>query len=367
MQLADITVRPITPQEVCRYNDLMQAHHYLGASRPIGETLRYVACYQNQWVALISFSSAALKCAARDQWIGWSYRHQFDRLNLTTNNSRFLILPQWHYPNLASRTLSLCQKRLPADWISYFKHPLLLLETFVDPEYFQGTLYKAANWQYLGMTQGYSRQAKIYRKNASPKMIFAYPLHPSARRLLSSPVLDPIYQCGVPKLMLSADQMKTLPEVFANLPDPRRGQGQRHRLSTILALSTGAILCGRIGYKGIAQWAKSLGQDARARFNCRYKQGKYLVPSESAIRNVLIKMSPEAMDHALSQWTSRYALHDESLAIDGKTMRNAIDSNGKQIHIMSAIGHQSRACYTQKKSARYDRMMTAKNKPTKSK
>ena len=353
MQLKDIIVRPITPPEVNRYNDLMQAHHYLGASRPIGETLRYVADYQNQWIALMSFSSAALKCSARDQWIGWSYRHKFDRLNLVTNNSRFLILPQWHYPNVASRILSLCQRRLAADWITGFKHPLLLLETFVDPAYFQGTLYKAANWQYLGMTQGYSRQAERYQKNASPKMIFAYPLQRNALRLLSSPILNPNYSCGAPKLMLSADQMKTLPAVFSRLPDPRRGQGQRHRLSTILAISTGAILCGRIGYKGIAQWAKSLGQDARARFHCRYQQGIYHVPSESAIRNVLIKISPEALDQALSAWSSRYAVDDESLAIDGKTMRSAIDGEGKQTHIMSAIGHQSLICQTQKKSARY--------------
>ena len=94
MQLEALTVRPITQHEIEHYNNLMQAHHYLGASPPIGETLRYIALYQQQWVALISFSSAALKCAARDRWIGWSYRHQFDRLSLVTNNSRFLILPQ---------------------------------------------------------------------------------------------------------------------------------------------------------------------------------------------------------------------------------------------------------------------------------
>lgn len=349
MQLEDITVRPITEQEVNHYNDLMQVHHYLGASRPIGETLRYVALYRNQWIALISFSSAALKCAARDQWIGWSYRHQFDRLNLVTNNSRFLILPQWHHPNVASRTLSLCQRRIQHDWIEHFGHPLLLLETFVDPAHFQGTLYKATNWQPLGMTQGYRRIAKVYQANSSPKMIFVYALQRNARRLLSKPVLNPNYQCGVPKLMLTADQMKTLPELFSGIADPRRAQGRRHRLSTILAIATGAILCGRVGYKGIAGWAQSLGQDARARFNCTYTQGAYKVPSESAIRNVLIKISPEALDHALRQWSARYAVEDESLAIDGKTMRSAIDSDGKQTHIMSAVGHQSLACYTQKK------------------
>jgi hypothetical protein len=350
LRLDDITVRPITEQEVSRYNDLMQAHHYLGALQPVGETLRYIALWRHQWIALISFSSAALKCAVRDQWIGWSYRHQFDRLNLVTNNSRFLILPQWHHPNLASRTLSLCQKRLPADWMERFHHPLLLLETFVDPTHFQGTLYKAANWQLLGMTQGYRRQARAYQAHASPKMIFVYALQRNARRLLSTPRLIPDYQCGAPKLMLTADQMKTLPDLFRQIPDPRRAQGRRHRLSTILAIATGAVLCGRVGYKGIAEWAQSLGQDARARFNCTYKQETYIVPSESAIRNVLIKVSPEALDQALRLWSTRYAMHDESLAIDGKTMRSAMGDDGKQTHIMSAIGHQSLACYTQKKS-----------------
>jgi hypothetical protein len=35
--------------------------------------------------------------------------------------------------------------------------------------------------------------------------------------------------------------------------------------------------------------------------------------------------------------------------VDGKTMWNAIDEDGNQTHIMSVIGHESAACYTQKK------------------
>ena len=126
MDVQDIYVRPILKAEIQRYNELMQEHHYLGSLNPIGETLRYVAVWHDQWVALITFTSAALKCAVRDQWIGWRYRNQFDRLSLVTNNSRFLILPDWHIPNLASRTLSLCQKRLPADWLEHFHHPLFI-------------------------------------------------------------------------------------------------------------------------------------------------------------------------------------------------------------------------------------------------
>ena len=162
MDLYQITVRPVLKCEERRYVTLMRAHHYLGALPKIGETLWYVATWRAEWVALLSFSSCALKCAARDQWIGWCYRNQYDRLHLVTNNSRFLILPNWHYPNFASRILSLCQKRLPDDWLFTFSHPLVLLETFVDPQRFAGTIYKAANWRYVGQTKGYRRIRECY-------------------------------------------------------------------------------------------------------------------------------------------------------------------------------------------------------------
>jgi hypothetical protein len=135
----------------------MQDHHYLGALPKISETLWYVATFGDQWVALLSFSAAALKCSARDRWIGWDFRHQYDRFKRVTNNSRFLILPDGPFPKLASRVLSLCQKRLLVDWQAVFGHTVVLLETFVDPQQFQGTIYKADNWIYVGNTKGFHR------------------------------------------------------------------------------------------------------------------------------------------------------------------------------------------------------------------
>ena len=69
-----------------------------------------------------------------------SWRHQYGRLKLLVNNSRFLILPEWHVPNLGSKVLSLCQKRLPTDWQNTFGHPIVMLETFVDPNRFLGSV-----------------------------------------------------------------------------------------------------------------------------------------------------------------------------------------------------------------------------------
>ena len=260
------------------------------------------------------------------------------------NNSRFLILP--HVPNLGSRILSLCEKRLPRDWQERFGHPVLLLETFVDPERFRGTVYKAANWIHVGNSKGFSRTRQGYSATArSPKMLFLKPLRPDARELLRSPLLDPAYRTGGSKIMLSTDRMQSLPSFFAGIPDPRRSQGRRHRLSTVLALSAGASMCGMRGYKAISDWAESLGQKARERFGCRR-----VVPSEYVIRDVLIRIDPVHLDCALQRWNGAYGKDDERLALDGKTMCNAIDDEGHQTHVMSIVGHETKTCYTQKSS-----------------
>src|SRR5437870_3329177 len=180
VNLREVVVRPIRCFEEPRYQGLMQQHHYLGSLPKIGETLWYVATWREEWAALLSFSAAALKCAARDRWIGWDFRHQYSRLKLVVKNSRFLIVPCCHGPNLR-----------------------------------------------------------------------------------------PPYQIGGSTIMLAAAQMQSLPSFFSAIPDPRRAQGRRHRLPTVLAVAAGAVLCGMRGYRAISDWAKSLGQKSRQRFGCR--------------------------------------------------------------------------------------------------
>lgn len=330
----------------------MQAHHYLGALPKIGHTLWYVATWEDKWLALLSFSAAALKCGARDRWIGWSYRHQYDRLNLVANNSRFLILPRRHYKNLASRVLSLCRRRIQADWVTRFGYPLLLLETFVDPTRFAGTIYQASNWQYVGDTRGYQRIREGYSQTPStPKRVFVQPLQRNTCAVLAHPLLNERYQTGVPRMKLTAAQMQSLPDFFKQIKDPRRAQGRRHPLYAVLAIATAAVLCGARGYKAISDWAQALSPTARARFRCCYRDRKYWVPSESILRDVLIRVAPAELDQAFQCWNTQFGAIDESLAIDGKTLCNAIDEDGRQAHVMSVIGHQSKQCYTQKKWA----------------
>lgn len=177
MNLQEITLQRVTPSEQKRFQSLMETHHYLGSLRKIGHTLWYVVSYKNEWLALISFSAASWKCAARDQWIGWHYRYQYDRLHLIANNSRFLTLPEHHYPNLASRILSLCERRISQDGQNHFSYPLLLLETFVDPLYFHGTIYRAANWTLPVIRAGFVALAKAtaqLRNNLSRSLCALY-------------------------------------------------------------------------------------------------------------------------------------------------------------------------------------------------
>jgi hypothetical protein len=350
LNLKEVQVRPVRSTEEPRYQELMQEQHYLGALPKIGETLWYVGAWQDEWVALLSFSAAAWKCAARDRWIGWDFRHQYDRLKLLANNSRFLILKDWHFPNLGSRLLSLCQNRIVRDWQETFGHPVLLMETFVDPQRYRGTVYQASNWVYVGDTKGFRRTHQGYSATAqSPKMVFLKPLRAEARSLLSQAILPAPYHTGGPKIMLKAAQMESLPHFFREIPDPRRAQGRRHSLPTVLAIAAGAVLCGMRGYRAIADWAQSLSPRARERFRCRRVNGRSEVPSEYVIRDLLIRIHPPDLDRALQQWNDAQGRKDESLAIDGKTMCNALDDQGYQTHVMSVVGHETKTCYTQKK------------------
>ncbi len=316
-----------------------------------GHTLWYVAVYEQQWIALLSFSAAALKCGVRDRWIGWDFRKQYGRLKLIANNSRFLILPEWHLPNLGSKVLSLCCQRIAGDWQKQFAHPLLLVETFCDPTRFHGTVYRAANWLCLGLTQGFRRTREGYSaQSQTRKLVFVYPLCPHVPAKLAQPVLDPVHETlKTPKIMLSAQQTRTLPSFFADIPDPRTAAGRRHRLGTVLSIAAAATLCGMRGYKAISGWANDLGQKARERFECRREQGRYVVPSRSTIRDVLTRVDPEALDKALQAWNRAFGEEDQCLAIDGKTMCNAVDEAGHQAHIMSVVGHNNAVCHTQKK------------------
>ena len=162
----------------------LMAHHYLGPGPLVGAQMRYLIGSERGWVGALAFSAAAWHLAARDEWIGWSERARKANLRYVVSNSRFLIPPWVQVPNLASRVLSLCVRRLRSDWLERYGYEPVLLETFVDSERFRGTCYQAANWNHLGATQGRGRQDRERSCSQSVKDIYALPLSKRFRAVL---------------------------------------------------------------------------------------------------------------------------------------------------------------------------------------
>jgi len=188
-QLELIMVRP--DSEGSRiWNDLMDRYHYLGSGPLCGAQLRYLIRSEKQgWIGGFSFSGAAWSLHARDQWIGWNRELREKNLNQVVANSRFLVVPQWRVPHLASHVLGLAMKRLRGDWRSRYGYEPVLAETFIDKERFEGTCYRAANWIEVGETQGRGRQDGSHRGQSSVKRVFVYPLDAKAReRLCEGPI-----------------------------------------------------------------------------------------------------------------------------------------------------------------------------------
>jgi SRSO17 transposase len=158
--------------------------HYLGYQKLLGHRLKYLALIEDHPVAALSWSAPALKISDRDRFIGWSEDQKKTHLEHLANNSRFLILPWVNVRNLASHVLSLNMKRLAKDWEQRFGKTLWLLETFVDPSRYKGTSYKAANWKWIGKTNGFGKQGRGYVHHGSIKEVYVYVLEPRFREII---------------------------------------------------------------------------------------------------------------------------------------------------------------------------------------
>ena len=159
------------------FNSLMERYHYLGYCQPVGEHLKYIVYANKRPVACLAFSSAPRHIGCRDRFIGWDKHTRQKNINLMAYNTRFLILPWIEIKYLASHILSRIAKILPEDWLSFYRHPVYYLETFVDTEKgFKGTCYKAANWIYLGKTTGRGKDDQTRKPNRSIKDVYGYPL-----------------------------------------------------------------------------------------------------------------------------------------------------------------------------------------------
>jgi hypothetical protein len=172
-----------TPEEPW-FNSLLEHYHYLRYAQPVGEHAKYLVWAQRRPIACLAWSSAPRHLGSRDRYVGWSAEARRRNIRFIAYNTRFLILPWVHIENLASYILGRMAARISDDWQQMYGHPIYFLETFVDPERFRGTCYRAANWVLLGRTTGRGKQSNSYVPNRSIKQILGYPLTKRFRELL---------------------------------------------------------------------------------------------------------------------------------------------------------------------------------------
>jgi hypothetical protein len=167
------------------FNALIEAHHYLGYTAPVGEHLKYLVFAQGRPIACFAWSSAPRHLGPRDRFIGWSAKARRRNVQLIAYNLRFLVLPWVEIPNLASHLLGRMARQLSPDWQRFYGHPVYYLETFVDLGRFSGTCYRAANWVFLGPTTGRGKDAPTRQPNRPPKEVLGLPLTPRFRTRLT--------------------------------------------------------------------------------------------------------------------------------------------------------------------------------------
>lgn len=164
---------------------LLSRYHYLGYRNTVGENMKYLVHSQDgRPLACVLFGAPAWKSASRDSFIGWSPGVRERNLRYVTNNTRFLILPWVKVPHLASHLLSRIARRVSADWMAKYGHPLYCLETFVQRSRYRGVCYRAANWQLIGQSTGRGRNDRHHQLEVPAKDLYLYPLSRDFRRRL---------------------------------------------------------------------------------------------------------------------------------------------------------------------------------------
>lgn len=327
IRLAQVQIVELcTPKQKSRARRLLGKYHYLGDVRAVGEQLWYAITAGGAWLGVLVFCAASRRLRARDQWIGWSEEQRRRRLALVANNCRFLLVPHKTFPNLASRSLSLCLHRLPADWQARYGHPILVVETFVNPEQFCGTVYSAAGWQELGQTDGFGRVRRdFYVEHNKPKRLFVRPLCKNACRSLQAdklkPALAPVEAKTRPRCTQSPDQIRSLIEYLRSLPDYRRRIGI-YPLWTLVAIAVLAHLCGAPrGQKDLAKFAKGMSQAQRRALGVRLQPEGYPAPSQPTFCRMMKHIDDQALDQIIlltQQQIRGPAPKDELIVLDGK-------------------------------------------------
>jgi len=321
-------------KDIAKCDQILIDEHYLHSAQLVGEQLRYAVVWKGQWLAVATWSAAALHLKARDAFIGWSEEQRRQRLPLVVNNSRLYVLAQHHYPNLVSRFMKLMLGRLSEDWQSRWGHPVALAESFVDPDQYQGTAYKVSGWSQLGHTRGWKRSAvDFYEKHEHPKQVWIRELVKNACAKLRAPELPAPWAAVLnqvqPRCTAKVKEIASLLErLHRTIPEFRRKQGLVYPMAGMMALIAMASFSGVAkGYEDLADYAATLSQpQLRAlRFRLDPHTGRVRSPERTTFERVLRAVDAERLQQVLLLWQEQVLgpVQDRLVIIDGKEIRHA--------------------------------------------
>lgn len=340
VNLSQITLRAARPDERPWIQQQLTLHHYLGAASLAGDQLTQLAEYDGQVVALVLWGACAKTLKAREARIGWDARTRRERSKLVVNQARFCVLVQ--QPNLASRVLALSLKALPGQWEQAHGYQPLLAESFVDPARFEGTCYKAAGWEVVGLSAGHRRSGDYYLPGSTPKQLWLKPLHPRAYALLCGPKdllpqdcrgHEPMASMGAAPLSLRL--MGSLVDAMGLVTDPRRGN-RTHRLYCVLAIYAMGLLMGYSRPADMLRLAQQMSPKQREVLGYRRKGKAFIAPGRDVMYTLLGKVDPEDFARVLNAWLERERGHlPRALALDGKTVKNRI------AQVVSVVDHET--------------------------
>ncbi len=358
----------------------------------VGETVRYAATdASGEWVALLGFASPAFSCGPRDRFIGWSRETQSRRLRFVASNQRFCILPAGRRQNTASAVMSRALKRLSADWVDAWGHPVMLVETFVDPSRHIGTCYGASSFLRVGETAGYGRRSGTYVEHGQVKDVYVRALHRYSVKVLAGtfdhPLLSTNPRSSVAQIDFNTADLSSLIERIETITDPRDPRGVRHDFASTLVLIACATLAGNKSLVELSEWCDGSSQEVLTRLGARISPstGLRMAPSYATIRRAAMAVDADEFDLIINTWAAQQAdrkrptpvrpvvtnpnsvIEDEpdhtdcgdedcgdeggsatgvgaqlvGVAVDGKAVRGAKRPDGTQVQLLAALRHDT--------------------------
>jgi hypothetical protein len=140
--------------------------------------------------------------------------------------------------------------------------------------------------------------------------------------------------------------------VCEHVKDPRRKQGQRFSLTSIVLLALAAILSNPVSELAIAQWGA--GQSVEIKKALGFENG--VTPQQTTIQRLFRRVSAEELETAFrgiflpSLNTDQEQRGGCALAIDGKAHRGRLKFEEEQsyaVHAVSLVDHQTGIVLTQ--------------------